>query len=255
MSWASNRKFKYEVIVVIVVFFIAMIPVYLYINKPATCVDNKQNGDEIGIDCGGSCDTLCAVEVNKPIVHWSRPFKVVDGVYDIVAFVENPNFKAKAKRVIYKFKLYDENNILVSEKLGKTFIGPNEQFAVFESNIKTGERIPKKALFEFEPDIKWSRVTTLDINTPNIFARDKKVSDLESKPRLKTLLVNSSPFDVKNIEVVAVLYDINDNAIAVSKTIVDLIEKKSTKNIVFTWNEPFMALPTRVEILPRVNAI
>lgn len=253
MSWASRKKFTYGTVVAIVLVFLMSIPVYIYLSRPSTCVDNKQNGDEIGVDCGGSCDTLCTTEVNKPIVHWSRPFKVTKGVYDIVAFAENPNFKAGTKRVIYKFKLYDENNVLVSEKLGKTFIGPNEQFMVFESNIRTGERIPKRALFEFEPDIKWSRISTPSVDVPNIFARDKKVSNLESKPRLKALLVNDASFEVKNIEVVAVLYDINDNAIAVSKTVVDSMAKNSTKNITFTWNEPFDALPVRVEILPRVN--
>jgi len=253
MSWASQRQFAYGAVVIMAIIVALAIPIYLYLNKTPTCTDGKQNGIEEGVDCGGSCDKLCSFQVNTPIIHWSRSFKIVDGVYDVVAFIENPNFKAGIERVIYKFKLYDENNVLVAEKLGKTFIGPNEQFAVFESNIRTGERVPKRTFFEFESDIQWLRSEISDTDTPNIFARDKNISDLETRPRLKALLVNDAFFEVQNIEVTAILYDINNNAIAVSSTIVDSIPKNSKRNVTFTWNEPFTAFPTKIEILPRVD--
>jgi len=253
MSWSSQRKFTYGILVISAIIIAVAIPAYLYFNKTPTCIDSRQNGDEDGVDCGGSCSNLCSFQIDNPVVHWSRPFKIVKGVYDVVAFVENPNFKAGVDRVIYKFKLYDENNILVAEKLGRTFIRPNEQFAVFESGIRTGERIPKRTFFEFEPDIQWSRIEISDTDTPNVFARDKSISDLETKPRLRALLVNDAFFEVKDIEVTVILYDINDNAIAVSSTVVDSIKKNSTRNVTFTWNEPFTAFPTKIEILPRVD--
>ena len=253
MSWASKRQFTYGTIVIAVIIFAISIPAYLYLNKPPTCIDNKQNGDEKGVDCGGSCDTLCVSQISDPIIQWSKVFKVSDGVYDAVAYVENPNVNAGVKKVIYKFKLYDKNNVLVAERVGKTFIGQNEQFAIFESNIRTGKRIPKNAFLEFKQGIDWTRLKISKADIPNIFARNKNISGLETKPRLNALLVNDDPFKVLNIEVVAILYDINGNSIAVSSTVVDSMAKNSTKNVTFTWTKPFSTLPVKIEIIPRTN--
>ncbi|MCR4323244.1 MAG: hypothetical protein NUV61_04120, partial [Candidatus Azambacteria bacterium] len=56
-----------------------------------------------------------------------------------------------------------------------------------------------------------------------------------------------------NIEVVAILYDIEDNAIAVSATHVDSIDKNGTQQVSFTWQEPFEVNPVRISVIPRVN--
>ena len=70
---------------------------------------------------------------------------------EVVGYVESVNAKAGIESIIYKFKLYDEKNILIEEKLGKTYVGPNEQFAVFESGIRTGQRIPKRVFLSLNP--------------------------------------------------------------------------------------------------------
>ena len=253
MSWASKRKFLYSLAVLIVISAVVAVPTYFALHKAPTCVDNKQNGEEAGVDCGGSCDKLCSFQTSELIVHWSRGFKVADGVYDVVAYVENVNAKAGIESIIYKFKLYDENNILIEEKLGKTYVGPNEQFAVFESGIRTGQRIPKRVFFEFKPEPEWKRIELSPDKTVHISIKNQQITDVSTKPRLKALLVNDKPLPVSNIEVVAILYDIEDNAIAVSATHVDSIEKNGTRQVSFTWQEPFRANPVRISVIPRVN--
>ncbi|MCR4330742.1 MAG: hypothetical protein NUV49_02590 [Patescibacteria group bacterium] len=253
MSWASKRKFLYSLLVLIFISVVIAIPTYSALNKAPTCVDNKQNGEEIGVDCGGPCDKLCPSQTSELIVHWSRGFRVADGIYDVVAYVENVNTKAGIESIIYKFKLYDENNILIEEKLGKTYVGPNEQFAVFESGIRTGQRIPKRVFFEFKPDPEWKRIEIPLDEIVHISIRNQQITDAVTKPRLKALLVNDKPLPVSNIEVVAILYDIEDNAIAVSATHVDGIDKNGTQQVSFTWQEPFGVNPVRISVIPRVN--
>jgi len=253
MSWASRRKFLYSLFVLAVLSALVAIPVYTLFDKAPTCTDGKQNGDEAGTDCGGSCDALCPFQTSDLIVHWSRSFKVADGVYDAVAYVENINASAGIENIIYKFKLYDENNILIEEKLGKVYVDQSEQFAVFEGGIRTGERIPKRTFFEFKPDPEWKRLELSSDETVHISVRNQNITDVGTQPRLKALLVNDQPFPAENIDVVAVLYDIEDNAIAVSATHVDRIDKNGTRQITFTWQEPFMVNPVRINIIPRVN--
>ena len=38
------------------------------------------------------CVNACPENLRDLVVSWSRSFKVSDGIYDAVAFVENPNF-------------------------------------------------------------------------------------------------------------------------------------------------------------------
>jgi len=254
MSWASRRKSIFTGALALLVLVFLSIPLYSYLTRNPTCTDGKQNGDELGVDCGGSCDTLCPSQAREMIVHWSRAFEVGDGIVDALAYVENPNVLAGSENVIYRFKLYDENNILITEKFGKTFILPGEQIAVFEPALRTGERIPKYAFFEFAPDIQWVRVKKGQ-NVPELSISEQNITDLETKPRLSAVISNNSTIPASKVEVVVIIYDIDDNAIAVSSTLVEEIAKYSEKTISFSWRHPFDALPARIDIIPRINTL
>jgi len=253
MGWATKKRAIYLTGILIVLAIIVSIPVYFQLTKVPNCFDGKQNGSETGIDLGGSCDALNPFDLSNMLIHWSRPFKVVSGVYDSVAYVENPNFKSGIPEIIYKFKLYDENNILIVEKYGKTFVGPNEQFAIFEGGLKTGDRIPKRVFFEFAPDVDWQKIELPERDIPQLSVRNQEVTNLDIRPRLNATIVNNASFSVKDIDVVAILYGADDNAIAVSATTIEKIEQYGTKDISFTWQEPFSVTPVRIDVIPRIN--
>lgn len=252
-AWATRRKSLYLFGAIAVLLVVFSLPVYYYFAQEPTCIDGKQNGMEEGIDCGGQCQRLCQENIKSPIVHWSRSFYVAKGVYDIVALVENPNFESGVREVLYRFKLYDDRNILVGERVGKTFIGSNEQFAVFEGGIRTGERVPKYVFFEFISELEWLHIDVPESDSLSI--KGQKLEYISEKPRLSAFIVNNTLDTIKDIEVVAVLYDVNDNAIAVSATTVDMLTGGENKPLAFTWREPFEVLPVRIEIIPRFNAL
>ncbi len=253
MDWASKRKLLYTASVAGVILVLMSIPAYFSFNKAPSCFDKKQNQEEVGIDCGGPCNQFCISQVNPPITHWSRAFKVSDGEYDIVASIENSNIKAATREAIYRFKVYDEDNILIVEKFGKTFIMPGDRFVIFESGVSTGERTPKRVFFEFQPDIKWERLELDKNRAPKISTKNRQLTSVSSQPRLKTILVNDSPLSYGDFKVNIVIYDKEDNAIAVSSTYVDEIEKNNEKQIFFTWQEPFTVQPVRIDVIPRIN--
>jgi len=253
ISWASKRKFIYFAGLAILIGVFAGVPLFLYLNQPPTCTDGKQNGDELGIDCGGICPELCAEQMGNLLTHWSRSFEVSDGVYDTIAFIENPNINAGLSELIYKFKLYDDNNILVEEKFGKTFVNPKEQLIIFESGIHTGQRIPKRTFIELLEDYTWTSPKIEKPDIPVVSVRNQRMENLETKPRLRASIENNSLFPVYNVEVIAVLFDIDDNAIAVSSTIVDMIPQYDSVDITLTWKEPLNTLPVKIDVLPRIN--
>lgn len=249
-TWASTRKLTYTLAILLFFVLLGIGFYFMRYYKPPTCTDGKQNQDEQGVDCGGSCTVECKANVADPIILWSRAFPISRGLYNAVAYIENPNPNVGVKTVTYRFKLYDDKNILIAERVGKAFIAPNERFAVFEPRISTGERIPKRVFFEF---IQFSDWTKLDKETPKLLIRGEKFSNVDISPRVDATIQNGTIVDVSDIHVVAIVYDKDDNAIAVSATVVDMLRADSSYNVAFTWDVPFSGNPSRVEVIPRVD--
>ena len=227
------------------------IPLFFVLQNQPSCFDGEQNGDEWGVDCGGVCALYCPFQITPPSVLWSRSFEVAPGVYNAIAYVDNPNFQAGTMEVSYSFKLFDERNILVAERVGKTFIAPSKTNPIFEGGIQTGERIPVRTFFELTGAPIWLRFSN---QTSLLSTSQYSVRDEEFAPKLDVRLTNASPAeDVRDVEVVATAFGEDGNAIGVSRTVVDLLERDSTVPLVFTWPTPFGAPATRFEIIPRLS--
>jgi Mg-chelatase subunit ChlD len=233
-SWSTRRKASYLSIVFGAIFLLVVVPVFFLFYQKPTCFDGKKNGDESGVDCGGKCQLLCSFEALDTVVLWSRAFKVTDGVYSAVAYIENPNINSEAT-VGYIFKFYDSNNVLITTREGNVFIPKNKQFAVFEPNILT-HNAPARVTFDFTKKPVWKRDLTPD---PEVAVSHKTLVNSETRPRIDAVIENHALSPVSNIEVVAIVYDGNENAIGASRTFVDRIDEESTSGVTFTWPTPF----------------
>ncbi|MBU1091561.1 hypothetical protein KKA27_01725 [Patescibacteria group bacterium] len=250
MSIFNWRAKKQLIFFLIVAFFVlAMIVGIIYWNRPeATCFDNKQNQDEESVDCGGGC-TPCVVNPKDVVTMWTRVFEVSDGVYEVASLIKNPNLFYGMPRLKYTFKIYDSVNVLVAIKEGQTFLNPQDEFLIFETGIKTGKRDVAKAFVEIEPLSEWKYTEEEKLA---LVVSEKNFSNYPL-PTMRARLFNESLFSVKDIAVTVVLYDKDENAIAVSSTNVDLIAGKSIRDVVFTWGEPLEVLPSSSKIFTRVN--
>jgi len=231
---------------------ILSIPLVSYLTRPGSCFDGTQNQDEVGIDCGGACVKFCPSQVSDLIILWSRSIKVTDGVYDAVVFIENPNVEAGIRKIAYSFKLYDTDNILIAEREGKTFVNPNDQFAILEGHVETGKRILARTFFEFQEVPQWIRV---DNEKPDLLVKNKKIEALKAQPKLKATLVNRSFLDLENVVLTVLLFDEEDNVFAVSKTEVDVLAQNSSQDIVFLFPQALAHTPLRINVIPRVNVV
>ena len=59
MTWAAKRQLQYLSGFLAIILVIVLIIIAPYLRSDPTCFDGKQNGNEEGIDCGGSCDLIC----------------------------------------------------------------------------------------------------------------------------------------------------------------------------------------------------
>lgn len=249
MSWSSRRQTFYIGGIGGILVLLIGLPLFLLLYNPPSCTDGKKNQDEAGIDCGGSCQKICPFQIPEPIVKWARSLSVQAGVYNAVAYIENPNVSFGAIKAPYIFRVYDAEGLLIAERKGQTFVPPGKVFAIFEPAIDVGERIPERTLFEFTKVFDWQKMTAQDgaLVIPTFTLRDE-----DTAPRLEAEVANRAVRGVSETEVVALLFDVQNNVVGFSRTITTPIPAQSTVPVVFTWPKPFANKSARVEIIPRI---
>ncbi len=252
MSWRSRRQGTYFGIFAVLVFIVLTAVFYPVLNKPATCFDGKQNGKETGVDCGGSCAMYCPKTVVLPRIEFSAIFPVSDGVYNAVALLTATDPNAGAKSAPYVFSLYDESGRIIDEIKGNTFIPSASQFAVFESQIRTGERVPVRAQFRWGAEqIKFEKVE-FNSNTLPIEVSLWKRETVLATERLSVNITNTSFDSVPESEYIVIVYDEKDEPIATSRTVA-MVPARSSVDLYFSWPYEFKSAPKRYELIKRVN--
>src|SRR5690242_17585608 len=105
--WASHRKSVVFLIVFLAVVVLVAIPSYFALQNKPSCFNNKQDGDETGIDCGGGCQLICTPEILPLIARGdARLLKIASSTYEVVILVENPNILGTVARAPYSFNIY-----------------------------------------------------------------------------------------------------------------------------------------------------
>lgn len=248
-SWSQKRQLIYFLVVLAVVLLLVALPTFLLVYKAPTCSDGKQNQGEAGIDCGGPCVRLCSNQALDPVVLWQRPLKVASGLYNVVAYLENPNISSGALNVPYRIKIYDAANLLLGERKGLAYIPPHKTFAIFEGGFETGDRVPARASFEFLTPPIWLAGFASE---PTLQISNKSLETVSGTPKLTATLINPTTSLLPRVEVVAIVYSSDDNALAASRTVLSDVAKDSQTQLVFTWPEAFSGVGTKIELISRL---
>ena len=252
-KWAVKRKRRIVIILGIIFIFLLTLVLLRIGNKEPTCADGVQNGQELGVDCGGACLKICREDVRDVVVWWERPFKVAHGVYNTVAYFENQNLESGLQKVDYEFRLYDKDNILVSQPIvGSTFIEPNKRSAVFESGITTGDNEAYTSFFRISSVQNWKR-TDQSFSYSLFQIGEPVLTNQDTSPKLSAPVENKTFFNFTDVPVVAILYNNEGNAIAASRTFIDRIDQGGQTDVFYSWPEPFGDVVSRIEIIPRID--
>lgn len=247
MSFASQRRSTYLFGFIVLLIACVGVPAFLYFYNPPTCTDGVQNGTEEGIDCGGTCPVVCSFKAVDPIIHWSRVFQVIPGLYTVVAFVENPNLAYETDNLPYTFKLRDAAGVLVYEQKGSLYLPSRYEMPIFATGLRTGERVPTRVDFEFLDAPVWTEAEAEWKSGVEVVER--RLINEDTLPRLTAVIRNTTLFDITNMPFVAMLYDSDENAVHASRTVVDRIPASGEVEIVFTWPEPFTRSVAQIDIV------
>lgn len=250
-SWASRRKTFIFFVTVFLAILLVGVPAYFLSRNTPDCFNNVRDGDENGVDCGGSCTLLCTPEVLPLISRGdARLLRVSSSTYVISVLIENPNINGTVVRAPYTFSIYSgTSRVPVGVFSKETFIERNSTFALFEGPLVLEGEGPFRVVFEWG-ELVWEKSLA---NTSLITVEDSNLFTTgNTNPRLEANLINRSTRDENNVEVVALLYDASGNIVASNKTFVDSIPGGSSSPIVFSWPEAFVNQPVSIRIFPHV---
>lgn len=197
-SWSQRRKSVYMLIIVVIAIGAIGLPAFFIFYKAPTCSDGVQNGDETGVDCGGSCRRLCPSAFLTPQIVWTRIEKVAPQLYNIATYIINPNTSAVALDVPYHVIVYDNQGVEITEYTGTVTLPPHRNTLAFNGEVAMSKRIPSKALFEFTGSPQWQSAGD---PLANILIGEKKYSEDSSGTSLSVTLKNSGVDPINKIDV------------------------------------------------------
>ncbi len=244
LPWSQKRRLSVLAIGIAGLAFFGFFS-FLILRARPDCTNGEKDGNERGVDCGGSCALLCAGEAQAPLVHFSRALQIDEKVWGAVAYLENRNKTAGARETPYVFKLYDAAGILVAERHGRAHIAPRATAAIFEGGMRVGDRVPTRAVFAFESPPRFEAMR----EGSTLLIRDKRFAQGESGARLEAAIENRNVTPVGLIEATALLFSPDGNVFAASATRLKELRAGSAAALSFTWPRPFDAPPARIEIL------
>ena len=230
--WALRRRITIIGLIASVFLVLVVFPYWYLHREVPTCFDGKQNQGELGIDCGSPCALLCKGAAKDLSILWTKVFPIRPGEYDVVAYVENPNFDVGTQRFDYTATLYDVNGTAIATKDGAGFARPSERFVVFAGGMLTGENAATAGKIEIHPGIQWVSA----VKSPPLFSvGDKSLTHADRRPELTATIHNETTDIYRNVDVAAIIYDSKNTPIGVSSTKVDKLAAKGTENLIFTW--------------------
>lgn len=246
MSWGTRRRNTVVFLVIVFLLIPLAVGLFLAFYNPPSCFDGKQNGKESGVDCGGNCELICTSETLPPVVVWQRFFEVENNVYNLLAYVENPNPSAGVKELGYKFTLYNRDNVPIAEKTGFFRLRPKSVVPIIENGINTKNQSPERVTFEILDDYLFEK----EQPRPNVLIIKNENYRSGPTPRVTATIDSISLNPIEDISVIVLLYDVFDNVVGSSSTYIEKIDGEGSESIVFTWPNRFREDVTRLEIIP-----
>jgi hypothetical protein len=197
------------------------------------------------------------VEQPKPIALQITQYNSIslgNGYSDFWAEINNPNDNFGAKSLDYTFILKSATGE-IQRKTGNTFILPGDKKRYILLLNYPGNYTLEG--FELSDTPVWTQLSRF--NLPELSIRNKSLGVSEKAGNAFTAfgtLTNTSEFNLKNIQVIAILSDNGGNIIGVNETLIRDILKAESRDFELTWNSIIPnATVANTTILPQSNVL
>jgi hypothetical protein len=242
MAWRDERQLLIGGTAFVILATVVSLIAFVTLSGAPSCLDGKQNQDERGVDCGGSCPRVCEEDARAPIVKFARLLPQGNR-YDLIVHLENRQPQAKNTYAVFTVEAFGSDGAPVFQKDVTTSLSPQPTIPIFIPNI--APQLPSvsrvfvslKDLGEFTQarSVKVPSVTSYTLTT------------VRDAPRLIAHITGEET--LYNTTFVATVF-VGDDIVAATQTIVPILEAGKDTELIFTWLDPFPQDGARVIILP-----
>ena len=249
MNWSNQRKLIYGLAILALILGGTLFTFRDSFFPKPTCVDNKKNGFEIGVDCGGVCALRCQSEVAPLSVVWARAVKTSTSTYDLVGVISNKNINNAPRSVAYTFTAYDAVGAVMFTESGSTAVLVEDDIPVIVQNVVSYKE-PDAVTLTISPA---SHYTAQEKSTSPTIKVIESTYEPGEKPRVYVTVKNMTLAPLYAVPIRVILFDENQNAIGAGESVIQILEREEEKKIVLTWKQPFTDTIARIRVYPIVN--
>lgn len=187
------------------------------------------------------------VLIQPPLILSQRLLKVKDFDYDFLVEVRNPNPDFGATIVSYKLDLFGRSGELIAMKTGSINLLPGQTRYEIVSPIIVDKEI-SNAEFKII-DAAWERLKEF-IPQSLFLVKNQEYAFLPAGQgsRLKATLSNNSNFDFDRVDVHVILFNEENDVLAVSRTDIRTFLAKTDRFFEVKWSPRFSGSVSRMEI-------
>lgn len=234
MNTRLGKQLFYIIVFLIIIGLIGLVIYVIWLKPAPTCFDKKQNQNETGVDCGGSCEDCEIRTLQQPSVKWSK-FPAGNETILLIE-LRNLNPKYGAENFFYNFDILGSDGKKIKSLASNSFIYAGEIKYLIEV-IGFDSRDIDKVEPSFS-SIKWKRID--QFTKPEVQLREVKTESAQPDGRaiVSGFILNNNAFPLSKIRIVGVLSNSNDIQISASKTELENVKANEEKQfkIIFPSN-------------------
>ncbi len=208
--------------------------------KNPTCTDSVQNGNESGVDCGGSCSLICSSDRIPIETVWAKTFLNDDGTYDVGVLLRNRNSGSSPKSLTVDIVLKDSKDQTIFEQKVQTSVPLANEFPVVVQKLSLKTK-PQKVVIVKEEDYSYLLKKKV-LNPVTVEASFNR----SSKSSVFVTLKNTTKKDLFRFPVYVLLYNDKREPLGVSQSFVDRLLASEVKNIEVVLGEKYDIEPQTV---------
>jgi len=229
------RRYRKQILIFVIFLLLVALIVsgVKWLTRPRpSCFDGIQNQGEEDIDCGGPCQPCEKLYLKEIKILETKAVHLYDNVYGLAAKIKNVNVNYGTGNLKYIFKYFDKKGNLLGQKEGLTYILPNQIKYLVESKVISVQPIAKVVL---DLEIKdWQKPKIYQY--PHLVIYRQEFRNLETgNSQASGVVVNKTDFNFDKVEIKVLLFDYQNNLIALGTTEVRTLLSRQEREFLVKW--------------------
>ncbi len=183
-------------------------------------------------------------------VVFTKLFNIENNDYDFLAKVTNSNTEYGSPDVEYEISFFNSSGgrKIPTTKTGSFYILPGQTKYIIDSPIKLQEPVTNAEISIKSVD--WQKLSSLALTGVTLVVKNSSYNQILQPGvfgKVGGEVLNNSDFDLNKANISVVLFDSENNPLAVGQTEINTFLAKTSRGFEITWFVPFVGNVSRVD--------